>query len=107
MAKTKTVFFVISCSADGLNLDIRFLYVHGEGTSGLLPTTIKEAKRRIYDCYGKQKCTVCDAEIHKCNIVREKQTVKQGYVRNENKLGLQFEKGDAVYQDEKGKLIVK
>ena len=96
MAKTKTVFFVLSCSADGTDVDMRFLYVHGEGTSGLLPTTIKEAKRRIYECYKRQKCTVCDAEIHKCTIVREKQTVKQGYVRNENKLGMRASERSAT-----------
>jgi len=88
MPLPKTKFFVISCSADGEDVDRRFLYVHGEGKSGVLPTTIKEAKRRIWECYNKQGCTVCDAEIHECNIVRKAETFKQGCSRNVNKLGV-------------------
>lgn len=88
MAKPKTVFFVISCSADGEDVNVRFLYMHGEGSHGILPTTIKEAKERIRECYSKQKCNVCDAEIHRCDIVRQTKTYKLGSYQNENKLDL-------------------
>ena len=88
MAKTKTTFFIISCSADGGDVDLRFLCMHGEGAVGFLPTTIKEAKKRVQECYGILYCDICDAEIHRCSIVRQKQTAKQGFIKNENKLDL-------------------
>lgn len=76
MAKVKTQFFVISCSSDG-DVNLRFLYVHGERKYHSLPTTHSEARKRLLNCQEKMGCNDCDAEIHQCSIAREKKTLKQ------------------------------
>jgi len=82
MAKVKTQFFVISCSSDG-DVNQRFLYIHGERKHHALPTTWSEAKKRLFDCQESTKCNECDAEIHQCSIMREKETLKQKNARRD------------------------
>jgi len=70
----KIKFFIISCSSDQI-LDTRKLYVWGETeTSKWMPETSREAERRIELCHKKMQCQICDAEIHRAEIVRMKET---------------------------------
>jgi len=69
--------YVITCSSDN-EMDIRSLYVWGEwGSARWLPTTKKEAQRRIEECRKKNACEFCDAQIHKIYIERNKNTYMQ------------------------------
>lgn len=68
----RLIFYVISCSADE-EMDIRNLYVWGEGESAKwLPDTKREARRRIAKCYEKNKCDECDAQVHPAEVNRTK-----------------------------------
>jgi len=69
--------YVITCSSDN-EMDIRSLYVWGEwGSARWLPTTKKEAQRRVEECRKKTACEFCDAQIHKIYIERNRNTYMQ------------------------------
>lgn len=67
MAKIKA--YVISCSSDG-DVDVRRLFVWGDGDARSLPMRRAEAERRIIICRKNMQCHVCDAEIHEICIKR-------------------------------------
>lgn len=86
MPKTKVRFYVISCSSDGM-INQRYLYIHGELGTGALPSKLKEARERVFKCFGKNKCNQCDAEVHVCHITRDRKTLKQEVNSKEDKYG--------------------
>ena len=75
MAKIKA--YVISCSGDAIDLDIRNLFVWGGyGYATWLPKIKVEIMKRLEMCRRENKCAFCDAEIHKIIIERTKLTFK-------------------------------
>jgi hypothetical protein len=70
---TKINFYIITCSAEAMDMDARSVYPWGESQfQGGLPGTAKEARRRIRECQRKNKCSQCDWEIHKCETERNR-----------------------------------
>jgi hypothetical protein len=62
-------FFIISCSSDGLPEP---LFIWGEGADHSMPTTREEAEVRVMRCRETIGCKICDAEIHRINLVRSR-----------------------------------
>ena len=78
MAKIKV--FAISCSSDA-EMNAQSLYVWGGMKNAQwLPSTEKEARKRIIQCRKINKCDYCDWQIHPIIIERTEKTLKQHLV---------------------------
>ena len=75
MAKIKC--FAVSCSSD-VEMNAQSLYVWG-GIKNVqwIPSTEKEARKRIIQCRKINECKHCDWQIHKSIIERTEKTLKQ------------------------------
>ena len=69
--------YVISCSSGG-EVHASRLFIWGQlGSSGWLPTTQGEARKRVVKCQKENKCKLCDHEIHLVTMERTVQTLLQ------------------------------